>query len=357
MPDKSIARFHYLDILRIAFSVMIVGVHVSALNMSDVATTSFEWQTMNIYNCISILAVPLFFMVSGALFLQEASDLNYKKLYLKNILHLAIAYHFGLIFYNLLPFLRGQAEWNIYNLKYGFLNDLLLGKGIYHLWFLPQLILLYILSPILKEAFRKKEICRYFLILFSVFGAFLPMLLLFDFPYKVYVESYYNRSSLTMLTGYIGYFVLGHYLHSFGVDLTKKWKRILLWCLGIAGIVVTLAGCSLDAIAKGYTTSILNTPFTLACFMTCLCTFALCKHYLSGIKVSKKGLISTLGGLTFGIYLLHPYILQLFEPLHISTLLLPPVIMIPVLIVAVYIVCALIIWIIKKIPILGKWIV
>lgn len=350
-------RFFYLDILRIISCLLIVGVHVSALNWNDAAVSTSQWQVMNFYDCICILGVPLFFMMSGALFLQEDSTLHLRKLYCKNIFRLFLVYHIWLFFYNALPFVRGELAFTVDNIKYELLDKFLSGIGIYHLWFLPELIILYMLSPILKEAFRKKEICQYFLILFAIFGAFLPMLLQYYFPYRKYVASYYERTSLVMLTGYIGYFVLGHYLHTFGVDVTKRSRRILLWLLIVAGCAVTIIACSIDALTKNQPSTILNTPFTLASFVSCFGIFTLCKYYCRNITLSPHGLLHQLSSLTFGIYLLHPFMLQVLEAFDVTTLSPHPILMIPLLILLVSLMCLIPTWIIRKIPFIGKWIV
>lgn len=350
-------RFYYLDILRIISCFLIVGVHVSALNWNDVAVSTSHWQIMNFYDCICILGVPLFFMMSGALFLQPESTLTLKKLYFKNILRLFLVYHIWLLFYNVLPFLRGELAFTVDNIKYELFDKFLCGVGIYHLWFLPELILLYMLAPILKEAFHKKEICQYFLILFAILGAFLPMILQYYFPYRKYVASYYERTSLAMLTGYIGYFVLGHYLHTFGFDVSKQSKRILLWLLAMIGCAVTIFACSIDALQKNEPSTILNTPFSLASFISCFSIFTLCKYYCRNITLKTNGFVHQLSTLTFGIYLLHPFMLQVLESFGATTLYPHPLIMIPIFILLVSGLCLIPTWFLHKIPFIGKWII
>lgn len=348
-------HFYYLDLLRIISCFLIVGVHVSALNWNDVAVSTSHWQIMNLYDCICILGVPLFFMMSGALFLQESSSLQLKKLYLKNILRLFLVYHIWLLFYNVLPFLRGELAFTIDNFKYELLDKFLCGIGIYHLWFLPELIILYMLSPILKEAFRKKEICQYFLVLYALFGAFLPMILQYYFPYRKYVSSYYERTSLVMLTGYLGYFVLGHYLHTFGITVNKKSKRLLLWGVVCIGCIITITACSIDALKKNQPSTILNTPFSFASLASCFGIFALCKYYCRNLTLSSNDWLHQFASLTFGIYLLHPFMLQIIEKLGITTLQPHPALMIPVLIILVSAMCIIPTWLLRKIPFLRTW--
>lgn len=362
-------HFFYLDVLRMIACFLIVCVHVCALNWNDVEAVSSQWQVMNAYDCIGLLGVPLFFMMSGALFLREDAVQNLRQLYLHNILRLFLIYHIWLFFYNLLPFLWGEIAFSKETVKYELLDSFLCGTGIYHLWFLPELIIMYMLVPVLREAFRKKETCQYFLVLFACFGAFLPMILKYYFPYRKYVASYYERTSLVMLTGYIGYFILGHYLHSFGMDLTKRARRIGIWIGSIVACGVTILACSVDAISKNQPSVLLNTPFSLASFIACIGIFSLCRYYCRNYAVSKKKsspegtaadkgkVLRRFSDMTFGVYLLHPFVLEVLKRQGITTTMLHPVISIPLLTVLVFILCLIPVWLLKKIPFLGKWIV
>ena len=350
------AHFGYIDILRIFSCILIIGVHVSAMNWEDTPVTSSQWQFMNFYDCLSLLGVPLFFMISGALFLNEHHNISLCDLFFRKILRLFICYHVWLLFYNSIPFFTGELSADFVTLKDELFLKTLLGKGIYHLWFIPELIILYILSPILKEAFHKKEICLYFLILFTITGALLPTLLEYDFPYRRIVNSYYERSSLVMLTGYLGYFVLGHYIHSFVPSQLSKRKKIGLFLMILLACFITISACSIDAITKGEPSSILNNPLMLPSFLACMGIFTLIKCHYSQKELNFSKL-RPVTKLTFGIYLIHPFVINILRSFGISTLYPHPAIMIPVLIVIVLLLSAIPIYLISKIPVLNKWLI
>lgn len=344
-------RAVYLDIARVIACFMVVGVHVSAMCWEDISVNTLKWQTLNAYDCFCMLGVPVFFMLSGALFLHEDSNVSLKNLYIKKILHLVVVYHVWLFFYNTLPFFNKTLELNYYNVEER-VKVLLMGQGIYHLWFLPQLIMLYCLSPILKVAFAKKEICEYFLILFLILGAIMPTVLKFQFPYKIFVESYYFRAEHNMTVGYIGYFVLGHYIHSFVSDKWEKKNGILLALIGFLSILLQIAICGYWSIKIDEPSTIVNSPLTIFPFVACFAGMTIMKK---GIKKEKGWLVDgsrKIGGLTLGIYLLHPFILMILSKYGVSTLNPHPVFMIPFITTIVFAICAVIIFIIKKIPIL-----
>ncbi len=354
--SASCSRYGYIDVLRLLSCILIIGVHVSAMNWGDAPVTSSKWQVMNICDCISLLGVPLFFMISGALLLSEQYSISLRDLFLRKILRLFFCYHIWLFFYNCLPFFSGELTPDFVTIKDEFFLKTLLGKGIYHLWFIPELIILYLVSPILKDAFRKKENCIYFLILFAITGAFLPTILTYDFPYRRIVNSYYERSSLVMLTGYIGYFVLGHFIHTFLPALLSRMKKAVLAIIIIVSCFITIVACSMDAVAKGEPSTILNTPFTILSFCSCTGIFLLAKCHGAEAKKLLPGIVS-INKLTFGIYLIHPFVIKLLSHFNIGTLNPHPIIMIPVLTAVVFVLSAIPIYLISRIPILNKWII
>ncbi|MBQ7942556.1 MAG: acyltransferase family protein [Lachnospiraceae bacterium] len=348
-------RIVYIDMLRLISCFMIICVHISALNWEDVSVSSSQWQTMNFFDCISVLGVPLFFMISGAVFLRNDYELSMKQLYLQKILKLFLTYHIWLLFYNSLPFLSGELAVDFVTLKDELFLKTLLGKGIYHLWFLAELVILYIISPILKAAFREKSICRYFLVIFAITGAFLPTTFAYNYPYRTIVESYYDRTSLVMLTGYIGYFVLGHYLHS---HVTKPLRKKTLCGLAVTAILcmlIVILACSADAITKDKASTILNTPLMLPQFIACSCIYLIVKNCCQSISARWTSHIISLSKYTMGIYLLHPFVIKLLAYFGASTLLIHPIIMIPVLTIIVFIICLVIVRVLYFIPILNKW--
>ncbi len=354
VSDKHSERITYIDILRVLSSLMIICVHISALNWEEISVATSQWQAMNFFDCIAILGVPFFFMISGAVFLRTDYDITLKKLYIYKILRLFLTYHVWLLFYNSLPFFRGELPLDFITIKDELFLKTLLGKGIYHLWFLPELIILYIISPILREAFQKKQICRYFLFLFAIFGALLPATFAYDYPYRTIVQSYYDRTSLVMLTGYIGYFILGHYLHS---HVTRPLSGKCLWRLAFTSVLcmtIVILACGFDAIVKDKASTLLNNPLMLPQFISCGCIYLIIKN-LSWDKKYFVQKLTELSKYTMGIYLLHPFVIQILTKLGVSTLLIHPIIMIPILTMLVFILCLGITRLLFFIPIVNKW--
>lgn len=353
-PISTKKRYIYIDILRILSSFLIVSVHVSALNWEDISVTTSQWQTMNFYDCLSILGVPLFFMISGALFLDTQYSLSFKELFLSKILRLFLIYHFWLLAYNVVPFFQGELAFDFVTIKDELFLKTLLGKGIYHLWFLPQLILLYLISPILREAFQKKTITQYFLLLFVITGALLPTTFAYDYPYRTIVQSYYNRTDLVLMTGYVGYFVLGHYLHTHMTNPLSRKKIAGLIVIAAACMAIVILACSNDALIKDKPSVLLNNPLMLPQFISCGALFIVIKQ-IPFKQGRLTALVAKLSIYTMGIYLLHPMVLNILAALQVSTLIIHPIVTIPLLTLLVYLISLLITRILFFIPIVNKW--
>ena len=83
-------RIRYFDHLR-AFAILaVVILHVSGQNFRNIDIHSGDWFAMNIWESMSRWGVPVFAMISGALFLS--SDYTIERLLRKNVLRIVIAF-------------------------------------------------------------------------------------------------------------------------------------------------------------------------------------------------------------------------------------------------------------------------
>lgn len=61
----------YLDLLRIISALAVIVIHLASDRLVFSTPNSFEWQSLNLLNSISRFCVPVFVMISGALFLEK----------------------------------------------------------------------------------------------------------------------------------------------------------------------------------------------------------------------------------------------------------------------------------------------
>ncbi len=307
--SETTKRYIYMDVVRIVGCLLVICLHMATLDVKLFSTTGVEWKVMNFMESIGMNGISFFFMISGALFLRKESDVSLKYIW-KKIGILAIVYVVCLFGYNVLPFVKGWEPWEWQYLKVDLFGNMLRGIGIYHLGFFPTLIVLYALTPMLKPAFAEKKNCEYFLMLFLVFGAFLPYLLRFEFDNKDILQSVQDRFGLFMLTGHVGYFVLGHYLHEFGRRLARK--GVVLAGVIIVGVVLFTMHCNhQDAVARNDFSILANTPLSITGILFASSVYMLIKTCMERFQSIKgESLLRYLASLTFGIYLVHPLILN-----------------------------------------------
>lgn len=345
-------RIPYLDILRILSCILIVLTHAAGSSFIAVSPLTAGWHAMNFYDCLGILGVPLFIMISGALMLNPDYSLPFKKLLAKTG-RLVLLYFLWLFFYNMVAYLSSGSFGNVTVFKEDVMLKTLAGNGVYHLWFLPMLAGLYIATPVFRAIVTSRKITFYFLCLFFVWQIFIPTLLLFQFPYRTIIEGLYNQFPLTIAVKYSGYYLLGYYLHH-DVTLDSPKKVSAAGILGTLFFLATVLICSIDAVIKNTHSIIVNDPFSITDFSACTCIFLFVKHIFYG-KKSTDRFLSALSDLSFGIYFIHPFIITLITGLGFTTLSFHPVISVPVFTIAVFALSLCFTWLLRLIPRIGRF--
>lgn len=341
----------YLEVLRLVACILVVGVHVSAFNLEQVPVESLNFKVMNGLDCLSILGVPLFVMISGALFLAPSYEITVKKFYTRKIPRIVFLYFFWLLFYNVVNFLENGTVWNFTNVKKQIVLESLLGKGMYHMWYLPMLAVLYLLTPFLKSFAADRKKCMLFCALGFAYSILLPTALKFEFPYRTIVESLYNQFDCSFFGGYVTYYVLGHALHEYVPKLSAQKKA----ALGLGGVIamgIEIAVCNAWSVKTGIMSTILNTPFSVTAFIGAAAIFLLLRDGVSGRK--QEELSGRLAGLTLGIYLIHPLFLRIYGWLGGTTLFAPAAIAVPLIIVLITLVSGAAVYVLSKIPVVKK---
>lgn len=341
----------YLEVLRLVACILVVGVHVSAFNLEQVPVESLNFKVMNGLDCLSILGVPLFVMISGALFLAPSYEVTVKKFYTRKIPRIVFLYFFWLLFYNVVNFLKNGTVWNFTNVKKQIVLESLLGKGMYHMWYLPMLAVLYLLTPFLKSFAADRKKCMLFCALGFAYSILLPTALKFEFPYRTIVESLYNQFDCAFFGGYVTYYVLGHALHEYVPKLSAQKKA----ALGLGGVIamgIEIAVCNAWSVKTGIMSTILNTPFSVTAFIGAAAIFLLLRDGVSGRK--QEELSGRLAGLTLGIYLIHPLFLRIYGWLGGTTLFAPAAIAVPLIVVLITLISGAAVYVLSKIPVVKK---
>lgn len=339
-----------LDYLRVfaAFAVMIL--HIAASNWHTTDVNGIEWQTFNFYDSIVRWAVPVFLMISGALFLQR--EIPVKKLYSKYIFRMITAFIAWSLFYAVKVFIAGNG---IVSTIENFVT------GHYHMWFLFMIVGIYMCIPFIRMLVKKEQMMKYFLLLSFIFSFVIPqvMTLVTDFSPEFIIKvantfhSDISSMGMSFVEGYIFYFVLGYYINS--IELNRK-QRICIYSIGILGCALTII---LDLIVALKTQSPCGNyygNFTINVFMESLAIFVFFKYLnLNNEKFNK--LMFKMSKFSFGAYLVHAFVIELLGYFGINTLMLNPFISVPLIGIFVFLISFLISYICNNIPFINIYFV
>ena len=218
-------RKTYCDYLRLIATFAVVVLHVSASNWYSTDVNGLQWQAFNFYDSVVRWGVPVFVMISGALFLNREVPL--KKIYGKYILRMVIAFFVWSLFYTLMT-VETLENGIIYGIK-THMGAFALGH--YHMWFIIMIIGIYMCIPFYKRIVTDGFIMKYFLILSFIFAFMTPWTIKLLNDYVVgnneqmaklvgVVNSHVSTMNMHMVLGYSFYFVLGYFLDK--IELKKN---------------------------------------------------------------------------------------------------------------------------------------
>ena len=337
----------YLDILRILASIAVIAIHVAAQNWKYFTVDTYEWGAFNFYNSLSRWAVPIFCMISGALFLDCDRKVITKNLYTKNILRMGISFLVWSTFYLFV----------IHNVETMKLTQIIktISLGCYHMWYIFLIIGFYAIVPILRKISASKETTQYFIFISLVVTFLIPTLTLI--PELTWTKTAVNKAFLNLTLGYTPYFFIGHYIVKYG--LGKKLKR-LIYVLGPISFGAVAIGTLVLSQIKGKYYGILYEYDSFTVLFQSLFVFVLVKDMFESKKLSRgtTDVISSLSKDTFGVYMLHVFVIIAIERvLEFDSVTINPYVGIPIIVATTYLLSEVLSFILNRIPVIKKYIV
>lgn len=286
-------RNYSFDIMRVIACVMIICMHApmpteNAIGLFNVTISYFTEP-----------GLCLFFVISGALLLPV--QIGTKAFIKKRLSKVVVPTLVFTCLYLVLRYFNGEPiDWlhSICSIPFS-----AQGHGV--LWFMYTLIGLYLVSPIISKwlYFVSKREEEFYLLLWCV-----------TLCYPI-VENFLSINDsetgvLYYFGGFLGYFVLGHYLKNYADEL--KWKFLVLPVIGAiaAPVVIKLMRIEVEvSTIFGY----------LSIFIAILCvTYYKMLSWISrkltagGWGSNFKNVLVLTSNLSFGIYLIHIAIMRYF---------------------------------------------
>ncbi|MBO5375559.1 MAG: acyltransferase family protein [Bacilli bacterium] len=282
-------RDYRLDLLRVISMIMVVIIHIAnyyCRAFNDIDKISYLGAL--IFNTISRISVPFFFMISGATLLSKKYDKDKNK---ERIIKKIIT----LIVITIIYFI-----WDKYYMNKDINIIYLLNKPERKLlWFMYAIIGIYISLPFIKCMVDKmgKDEDKLFVILWLMFNGILKGL------------NIGNTYLIPIISGtyYLGYFIIGHMIIKYYDYIRNNKNNKLLLITSIISFIIVVILTYFISINKGKHFTKLLTYSNALIMIASLSSFI---YLYFNIKDKKYIIISKLSNLSFGIYLFHAIILD-----------------------------------------------
>lgn len=228
-------EIHFLSELRAVSCIAIVLLHTFYAASAYAAPGSTAHLAAISVRNLMMWAVPCFVMVSGALLLDQARVITYRKIFQKYILRILLALVLFSVGFQVFDDITGNSGLHLTTLLHG-LQNAVTGQSWKHMWYLYLIIALYLLLPFYRKiaAGLTKKDSYYLLGVYFVFLSLIPML-----------QTLTQKSTafyLCVYSIYPFYFFLGDAFFQKRI-FQKRWILALLAVGGTAAMLLLTMLC------------------------------------------------------------------------------------------------------------------
>ena len=295
------SRLLWCDILRVIATIMVISIHTISVYQYNYIKPlrPIPYSIFGIFNSLNRMAVPAFFMLTGALTLKQTKKPITRESYtyfIKNIIYrLVIPF---IIFSLAVYLLTNQHPWSVTGFLALFLNYPGIQK---HMWFMYVIIMIYFFVPFLRrfvQSLSRHEL-KLLICLIFVFSNILSELFILS---KHYHKTVFNEVALPYIIAYTNLVLLGLYFMKYNIS---PGKRKLIYILGIISLIllpIIQALTNNVDVAKDLITGRSVLPVFIS-----LAGFVFIKYYFSKVKLPSYAtrVITRLSEISFYTYLIH----------------------------------------------------
>lgn len=338
VKKEQIACFQWL---RLFAAAAVVLMHTAADQWSRVPYASSDWQALALWDSLVRWPVPVFIMITGALFLPRQTELRtVLKRYIPRLVAAFVVWSGIHALYALHMGKTPEEAWNAF------------AAGHYHLWYLPFLCGVYLAIPFLQRIVTDKGLMKQLLIVSCVVGLGIPWLA--DLGSLLWPErtqllrSIEGHLNFAFFMDHLAFLLLGHWLYQ--TELSPR-SRGCLYILGLLSVALTGVAAIWATNRAGAPSSVFfdhaapNTVFAAAAL------FVFAKYHLRRLPKA----VDRMAKWSFGVYLSHAFLIDLLADNGIHTLTWDPVWAVPALAAAVFAVSMLLAAVLSKLPLVGKY--
>ncbi len=297
-------RISYLDVLRTIATYFVIALHCISAHIvrADIFGTRVWWGC-DIINAFARIGVPTFLMISGFLVLSDPRTLNVKFFYKRRFTRILVPFIVWDIIYYISNTLQLGSSFSVYE----FFSQLLTEGSKYHLWYIYEIIMLYLFAPFLKRIVDAASVKAQWLLLLLITlpTAILPFLNLIQtvfLPWSIYIHPFEP-----IIDGYAGFFLAGYILGNM-----KSTPKLLPVISLVAGLAISIVG-NYKASSESAVALLFNSGFGLTQYLTSCGFFVIIRNLYRNpgrVREAVGNVAGKIAPVTFGIYFAHVMVLE-----------------------------------------------
>jgi surface polysaccharide O-acyltransferase-like enzyme len=337
----------WINNLRLIALYAVIVLHCAAVLLIQYGKVPMaDWWQADFLNAITRFAVPAFVMVTGALLLGRGYEIgDFLK---KRLVRVVIPFLFWSLVYIWYQWYNEDITFTsdvwadtrqvLHQLKYG---------SSYHLWYVYMLIGLYFFIPVIGKFVRNASETEIIYFLVVWLGVMLIT--------QPYFSRYNPAVDMHYFAGYAGYLVLGYYLAF--KDFKLPHLRLWMLALFLFSVALIAIGSKLIIGVSGYPGTMFYEPVNPAVVMLSASALLLVRFTVPKVAPVVIRVRDFAGKYNYGIYLGHALVLYFLDDwFGVSYKLCTPIISIPLTALICFTISLLLVWLVNKIPVIGKWI-
>lgn len=333
-PNK--VRMVWIDKLRVISMIAVIIIHVTANTIETFGLSGTAEKIFFIIKHLCFFSIGIFIMISGAMFLNR--NITVKDMFKKYISKIFIALIvFGAIYSTIEIFFIEKKL----NLNYipQIIIKIITGDLWAHMWYLYLIIGIYMVTPIIRAITQNinESVLKYLMGILFIFK-----FLVSDISYIFNINIAFNIE----ISAFLLYYIYGYYITNF--EVSKKYTYSS-YILGIASFVII----AILAFFNKYMGLI-----TYTSSLVFLCSNAIFL-FIKNRKEKKQKIdnfIVSLGTCSFGIYLVHQFFINVIYKLFKFDIIIRfPYICLPLYVIIITTISYAVVYVLKKIKIISKY--
>ena len=307
------------------------------------------WLTGVTYKSLSSICVPLLFMISGYFLLSSHDDIFtfFKKRLAKILIPLIV----WSVLYMWWDGALAESASLVAGIKLA-IRRILEGSVYFHLWFIYALLGIYLVTPIIRRFVQAASDTE--LLYFIALWIFTTIALNLLFQLKGISLSLLSQP---YVSGFLGYFVAGYFLGR--LDFSTKQIWIAAGVLILIVVSKTLWAYSLTADGGKFDTNLfeyLTWHLLVSSFAGFIALKGLALYLEKWVSPTLEKITVAISGATFGIYLIHPKVIEFLETgalgFHLSTISTHPLLAVPLTVLVTFLLSFAVIYLLQRIPLI-----